>query len=198
MLAGCKSSNEKAVTTPAQPAPAPQAKAPEPPATLSAEDSVLVTQTATVQAVDYKKREVTLKSPLGDTTTFVVDNHVQRLDEVKVGDEVTAHYYISLAGELRQPTEEEARHPVAVVAGTAKAPKGTDPAGGVLHAMRVVTTVQGLDLTTRTVRLRGPMGNEVTIRAKSVDNLKKLRLGDTIVVTYTEALAISLDKVAPR
>jgi hypothetical protein len=117
---------------------------------------------------------------------------------VKVGDEVTAHYYISIAGELRPPTDEEAHHPVAVVTGTAKAPKGTDPAGGTLHTIRVVTNVQGLDLTTRTVTLRGPGGDDVTIRAKNVDNLKKLRLGDTIVVTYTEAIAISLDKVAPR
>jgi hypothetical protein len=30
-----------------------------------------------------------------------------------------------------------------------------------------------------------------------VDNLKKLRLGDSIVVTYTEALAISLQKTQP-
>ena len=163
---------------------------------LSAEESVLVTVTAKVQAIDQTKREVTLKGPLGNVITFTVDKRVKRLDEVKVGDEVTADYFISLAGELRTPTEEEKTHPVQILAETARAPKGTEPAGGALHIIKVVTVVEGLDLPTQSVTLKGqgPMGYTATIRAKSVENLKKLRLGDTIVVTYTEALAISLEK----
>src|SRR5436190_32361 len=77
------------------------------------------------------------------------------------------------------------------------APKEASPAGGVLRAIKVVATVEGLDLPTRSVTLKGPMGNFVTVRAASLDNLKKLRLGETIVVTYTEALAISLQKTQP-
>jgi hypothetical protein len=42
------------------------------------------------------------------------------------------------------------------------------------------------------------MGHTETVRAKNVENLKKLRLGDTIIVIYTEALAISLKKVTPE
>jgi Cu/Ag efflux protein CusF len=166
---------------------------------LSTEESILTSITATVQAVDPEKREVTLKGPLGNSVTFVVDQRVKRLDEVKVGDEVTAAYYISVAGELRAPTESEQEHPVQIVEGTVRAPKGTEPAGGVLHVIKVVTTVQGLDLPTRSVTLQGqgPLGLTTTIRAKNVEKLKQLRLGDTILVTYTEALAVSLDK-APK
>ena len=164
---------------------------------LSAEESILVSATATVQAIDHAKREVTLKGPLGNVITFTVDKRVKRLGEVKVGDEIAADYYVSLAGELRAPTEEEKQNPVVILEAAARAPKGTEPAGGALHQIKVVTTVQGLDLPTQSVTLQGqgPMGYTATIRAKSVDNLKKLRLGDTIVVTYTEALAISLEKV---
>ena len=194
-IAGCASSQEKA---PAAAAATPPAAAPVKAPPLSAEDSVLVTVTATVQAIDMAKREVTLKGPLGNVVTFNVDNRVKRLNEVKVGDEVTADYYVSLAGELRPPTAEEKEHPIMAVAGAARAPKGTDPAGGVLRAMKVVTTVQGLDLPTQTVTLSGPLGNFATIRARDVNNLKQLRLGDTIVVTYTEALAISLEKAPPH
>ena len=163
---------------------------------LSAEESILVTVTATVQAIDVAKREVTLKGPLGNAVTFTVDKRVKRLDEVKVGDEVTADYYISIAGELRPPTEDEKQNPVQILQETVRAPKGTQPAGGALHQIKVVTTVQGLDLPTQSVTLQGqgPMGYTATVRAKNVDNIKKLRLGDTIVVTYTEALAISLEK----
>ena len=74
---------------------------------LSAERTILVTVTAKVEAIDQKKREVTLKGPLGNVVTFVVDERVKRLDEIKVGDEVTADYYVSLAGELREPPEAE-------------------------------------------------------------------------------------------
>ena len=167
---------------------------------LSAEESVLVSVTATVQAVDLPNREVTLKGPLGNVVTFTVDKRVKRLDEVKVGDDVTADYYVSLAGELRAPTDEEKQNPVQILAVTARAPKGTEPAAGALHVLKAVTVVEGLDLPTQSVTLKGqgPKGYTATIRAKSVENLKKLRLGDTIVVTYTEALAVSLEKVAPR
>ena len=171
-----------------------QSAAPKP---MSTERTILVTVTAKVEAIDQAKREVTLKGPLGNVVTFVVDERVKRLNEFKVGDEVTADYYVSLAGELRAPTKEEKKKPITFVAGAARAPKDASPAGGALRAIKVVATVEGLDLPTRSVTLKGPMGNFITVRAASVDNVKKLRLGDTIVVTYTEALAISLQKTQP-
>ena len=167
------------------------------PKDLSTERAILATVTAKVEAIDQSRREVTLKGPLGNVVTFVVDERVKRLNEFKVGDEVTADYYVSLAGELRAPTKEEKKKPLIVVAGGARAPKDASPAGGALRAIKVVATVEGLDLPTRSVTLKGPMGNLATVRAASVENLKKLRLGDTIVVTYTEALAISLQKTQP-
>jgi hypothetical protein len=161
---------------------------------LSAERSLLVTVTAKVEAVDQAKREVTLKGPLGNVVTFVVDERVKRLKEVKVGDEVTADYYVSLSGELRAPTEDERNHPLTILEGGARAPKGASPAAGGLRAFKVVATVIGLDLPTQSVTLEGPRGNSGSIRAENVEKLKQLRLGDTVVVTYTEALAISLQK----
>ena len=161
---------------------------------LSAERALLVTVTAKVQAIDRVNREVTLKGPLGNEVTFVVDERVKRLNEVKMGDEVTADYYVALAGELRPPTEEEKKHPMMAIAGAARAPKNATPAGGVLHSYKAVATVVGLDLPTESVTLQGPRGRYLTIRAANLDNLKQLRLGDSVVVTYTEALAISLVK----
>ena len=71
---------------------------------LSAKQSILVTVTATVQTINYETREVTLLGQLGNTVSFVVDQRVQRLDEIEVNDKVVAEYYVSLAGELREPT----------------------------------------------------------------------------------------------
>ena len=195
--AACASNQAEKEKTATAPSPVPVAGAPSAEAPLTTQDSILVSATATVQSINVATREVTLRGPLGNTISFTVDPRVKRLDEVKVGDEVTSQYYVSVAGELRPPTEAEKANPVAVVSAAARAPKEVDPAGGEVRAVKVVTTVEGIDLPTQTVTLKGPEGNCVTIRAKSLDNLKKLHVGDTIVVTYTEAVAISVEKTTP-
>src|SRR5262245_28886864 len=68
------------------------------------EDAVLVSVTASIEAIDAAKREVTLKGPLGNTVIFTVDERVKRLNEFKVGDFIRADYYVSIAAELRKPT----------------------------------------------------------------------------------------------
>jgi hypothetical protein len=115
------------------------------PAPLTREDSVKVSVTATVTAIDMAKREVTLKKPSGELITLTVDTRVQRLNEVKVGDRVTADYYVAYAAELRPPTDEEKANPLVVLQQTAKAPAGTAPAGGALRVTRAIVTVEGID-----------------------------------------------------
>jgi hypothetical protein len=161
---------------------------------MTTEEEVLVSVTATVEALNLDKREMTLKGPLGDSVTVTVDPAVKRLNEVKVGDEVTAKYYVSIAAELREPTEAEKKNPLVIGEQLAKAPKGASPAAGGLKVIRVVATVEGLERPTRLLTLKGPRGNYLTVRARDVNRLEKLRLGDTIVVTFTEALAVAVEK----
>jgi hypothetical protein len=170
----------------------------KPGAGLGRVDAVLVSVTASVQAIDAKTREVTLKGPLGNTVTFTVDKRVKRFDEIKVGDYVTAEYYVSVAAEVREPTAEEKEHPLVVLEGAAKAPPGTSPAAGGLRRFKVVTTIEGLDRPTQTVTVKGPLGNYVTARVLDSSRLTEVRIGQTIVVTYTEALAVSLEKASKK
>jgi Cu/Ag efflux protein CusF len=153
-----------------------------------------VSVTAKVTAIDYTKREVTLKGPLGNVVTFTVDKAVQRLNEIKVGDDVTAEYYVSLAADVRLPSAEEKANPIKVLEETAKAPEGTSPAAGALRIMRVLVTIEGLDRPTKSITVSGPQGNLLTVQVEDVSALSKVRLGDQMVVTYTEALAVSLQK----
>jgi hypothetical protein len=45
------------------------------------------------------------------------------------------------------------------------------------------------------VTLTGPAGNSVTIKVDdSVQNFNRIKTGDQVVVRYTEALALSVDK----
>jgi hypothetical protein len=174
----------------------------EQPATASArmarKDAILVSVTASVEAIDQASREVTLKGPLGNSVTFTVDQRVKRLNEVKVGDHIRAEYYVSFAAEVRKPTAEEEKTPLVVLEAAAKAPPGTSPKAGGLRRFKVVTTVEGLDRPTETVTVKGPRGNLVTARVADPARLSQVRIGETIVVTYTEALAISLEKAEKK
>jgi len=161
-------------------------------------EAVLVTITASVQAINLETREVTLKGPLGNTVTFTVDQRVKRLKEVKVGDLIQADYYISFAAELRKPTPEEEKEPVVLLGAAGKAPPGTSPAAGGLRRFKVVTTIEGLDRSTETITVKGPLGNYLTVRVADPAILTQVRIGENIVVTYTEALAVSLDKVEKK
>jgi len=165
---------------------------------MGRKDAVLVTLTASVEAIDPATREVTLKGPLGNTATFTVDQRVKRLDEVKVGDLVRADYYISIAAEVRKPTAEELKHPLVVLDAAGKAPRGASPAAGGLRRFKVVTTIEGLDRPTQTVTVKGPRGNYLTARVADPSRLTQVRIGDTILITYTEALAISLEKAEKK
>jgi len=191
MLGGALLAASLCVTA-AQEKPAPEKRP------LSREESVLVTITASVEAINYTNREVTLKGPLGNGVTFTADQRVKRLNEVKVGDLVRADYFVSFAAELRKPTPEEEKNPFVELNAAAKAPPGTSPAGGVLRQFRVVTTIEGLDRPTETITVKGPRGNYLTARVADPANLTKMRIGENIVVTLTEALAVSLEKVEPK
>jgi hypothetical protein len=153
----------------------------------------LVSVTAKVEAINQTTREVTLKGPLGNVVTFTVDKRVTRLAEIKVGDEVIADYYVSWAAEFRVPTAAEKANPVSVQTEMAKAPAGTEPAAGALRIIKSVVTVEGLDRPTKSLTVSGKAGL-ATIEVEDVAALSKLHLGDTIIVTYTEALAVSLQK----
>ncbi|HTD87614.1 MAG TPA: hypothetical protein VK850_13635, partial [Candidatus Binatia bacterium] len=92
----------------------------------------------------------------------------------------------------------EKKKPLMVVEGAAKSPKGDAPAAGGLRMIRVVATVEGLERPTHLLTLKGPRGNYLTVKARDPKRLEKLRLGDTIVVTFTEALAVAVEKAEKR
>ena len=60
--------------------------------------------TATVEAIDQKTREVTLKGPKG-TRTFVAGPEVKNLAQVNKGDEVVIEYAQALAMELKKSSK---------------------------------------------------------------------------------------------
>jgi len=94
-------------------------------ASAAGETWKLVSAAADVLKVDSVKREITIKSPLGTVMTLSVDKRVERLKEIKAGDQIQVDYYVSLASEIREPTAEEKENPITVLETAAKAPPET-------------------------------------------------------------------------
>lgn len=58
---------------------------------------------ATVEAIDYAARLITLRGPDGGVTTTRVGESVQRLDEIRQGDEIVVQYTRAFAISVREP-----------------------------------------------------------------------------------------------
>jgi hypothetical protein len=165
---------------------------------LTREDHLLLSVTGRIEAIDHAAREVTIKGPQGRVETYSVSKDVKRLDEAKVGDYVTLRYYLGFAAELRKPTAEEKKTPLVVLEGAGKAPANSAPAAAGARRIKAVCTIEGLDRPTETITVKGPAGRYYVARVSDPANLTKMRIGDTIVVTLTEAAVISLDKAEKK
>lgn len=166
--------------------------------TLGRRETLRVTLSAEVTAINLTNREITLKGQDGNEVTLVATEAVKRLDEVKPGDQVRADYLISIAAEVRPPTAEEAKHPLVVMDVAGRAPKDETPAGGIARRFKVVTTIEALDRRNETITVKGPLGRYLTVKAADPSRLTKVHIGETIVIVYTEALALSLEKTEPK
>jgi hypothetical protein len=62
--------------------------------------------TATVEAIDYKARTVTLKGPEGNTRTIKVSPEAKRFDQVKKGDQVTLNVTVATAIAVYSPNKQ--------------------------------------------------------------------------------------------
>lgn len=194
ILASCTSQEKPPpAESTSQPAPL-QITAPPVTPPLTVEESAQLTMTARVKAIDQATRKVTLQDAAGHTETVIAGPEIKRLNEVSVGDMVTARCTATLIAELRPPTPEETASPITAVAVAGRSPTGADPAAGAATGVKVVTTVQAVDLPAMLVTLKGPMGDTAIVRARNPENIKKLHVGDTIVITYIEAMAMSLEK----
>jgi hypothetical protein len=147
----------------------------------------------TITDIDYSTREVTLKDSQGRLQTFVMDKSVQRFNEAKVGDKVSVDYYQGLNAEVRKPTAEEAQNPLVVTEATGRAAPDAAPAGNATRQIRAVVTIEGLDRQSQTLTVKDSRGKYFVTRVADPSRLEQVHIGDTIVLTFTEATAISLN-----
>ncbi len=181
-------------------APAAQSKAPVEVNATGTPGKAAVTRTAqataTIKAVDVAARTVTLQAKSGEAQTFKVGPEVTRLNEFAVGDVIRIEYEQGLALEF-QPAGSETV-PMTAIATGGRAEKDQAPGAVAAAGVRGTVTVTAIDAATRLVSLKGPGGNVYQVKAGPKIQLEKLKVGDRLLATYVEAVAIKLEKPATK
>jgi hypothetical protein len=59
----------------------------------------------------------------------------------------------------------------------------------------VTAIIMAIDKQKSTMTLKGPEGKLVTAMVQDPTNLEKVKVGDELMIAYTEALAISVEHV---
>jgi hypothetical protein len=173
--------------------PAAKPKAPEA-AKPKAQTAAVVTLRGTVEAIDKEKQTVTLKGPKRTLVVQVQDP--KKLDAIKVGDPVVGKYYEALAFEVKKAGT--ATPGMTAQQGVASSKPSETPAGAVGQRVTVTVTIAEIDKKAGTVTVKGPEGRSETIKARDPKNLDAVKVGDLVEITYTQALAIALDKSATK
>ena len=182
-FAGGAAAQDKAKAAPDKAKPA--AEAPKPVGALE-----YTKVTATVDAIDQATRAVTLKAANGEKVSFIAGPDVKNLAQISKGDTVTIEYAQAvLVGLEKSATAQRER---LVSEAKKSAPVGSMPAAVVVREVKVVASVEAIDVAKGTVTLRGPE-HTVTLKADPA-NLKLVKTGDFVKATYTEAMAIRVDK----
>lgn len=150
---------------------------------------------AQVVAIDKATRTLTLKGGKGDATDVVAGAEVKNFDQIKLGDFVVARYAQALTLELR--TTKAGAGDVTVREEVGKAKPGERPAVAGARQVAAIAEVVGVDAQKSTITLKGPRGNIVTLDVQNPDQFKVVRKGDQVEVTYTEAIALSVEP-APK
>jgi hypothetical protein len=157
--------------------------------------SETVELSAVVSKIDVPKRKLTLRGEAGDEVTIDVDPAVRNLPQVKVGDKVVARYYEGLVADLRKPTDPAS---AAVEVADAVAQPGQRPGASVGTRLTIPVTITAVDTTTNVVSFYGEsreVRSLAVVRPEAKAFIKQLKPGDQVVVTYTEALAVSVEPV---
>jgi Cu/Ag efflux protein CusF len=146
--------------------------------------------TAKIEAIDKTARLVSLKDEDGETETIYCGPEVKRFDELKVGDTVTFRYYESIAYEIRKPGQPSGLP--TETGPTVTRGKGARPGGTIAQQETATVTIKAIDTKVPSVTVLTEDGRTVSFKVEDKKNLKDVKVGGKVEITYTQALMISV------
>jgi Cu/Ag efflux protein CusF len=150
--------------------------------------SEVISETFTIEAIDHAARVVTLKAKDGTTEDIVCGPEVQRFDALKVGQSVTFRYHESLVSAIRRPGQA----PKDPVAGGITRTPGAAPGGTIARQLSASVIIEAIDAKVPSLTVKTTSGKRMSFRVEDAKNLEGYKAGDTVEITYTQALAVSV------
>jgi hypothetical protein len=158
--------------------------------------ATMIEATATVTAVDMERHLVTIQGPQGNSAVIQVTDQVKNLPQVKVGDMVDITYYQSAIVGLVK-VDENTSLDTTVSGVKAGRPEGDKPGGAIGLQVKRRAEVMFVDPIQKFITFLSPDRGLRKVSLKNSPELQhyldELKKGDIVEVTYTEALAISLE-----
>jgi hypothetical protein len=151
----------------------------------------LMKVSATIQQIDSTNRILTFKADDGSEDTLWAPPEMKRFNELKVGDRVNFTYYESTVYRLRKPGDPAPspsdQHAIVGTAG--------DLPGGTASRQKVSSvTVKSVDPATPSITVTTADGRTITRTVADAANLVNVRPGDSIDITYTEAVLANIER----
>ena len=150
--------------------------------------SASTTVKATIVSIDQDKRLVTLRGPKGNDVIVHADEHLQRFNELKVGDIITATYTESIAVNVRKPGTAPPQDLSQNIV------RDKNRVGATVTEQRNMSVkITAIDMTVPSITAVGPQGTPYTFKVRDKNNIRDLKVGDNVDITYTEALLLHAD-----
>jgi hypothetical protein len=143
---------------------------------------------ATVEAIERSTRQVTVKTEKGTYEVLYAPDGIKRFDTLKVGDRISATYYENIVLRLKAPGTPDADH-----RSVAAVPSADKNAGTVSHQRTITATITEIDPKVPSITFTGPHNWTYTSRVEDKAALAKVKVGDKVDITWTEAMILSLD-----
>ena len=147
---------------------------------------------ATVLSINQKTRHASLRTESGDTVKVEAGPEAKNFNQVKKGDVVKITYtekltiHIEPSGAAGTSTEST----------SASAKAGEKPTASAKAKTTYKATITAIDKDKGTVTLQGSSGDQFEVTPMHPENLDKVKVGDLVVFTYSQAIAASVEKVA--
>jgi hypothetical protein len=147
---------------------------------------------ALLEAIDYKKRTVTLKGAQGRTITLKADKAVKNFEQLKKSEPVLVEFVESAAISIRKAN---ARPGAAEVRLVSVAPKGANRAVLLAETFQLTAIVEAIDYKGRLLTVKEPNRSIRIIPVdKSIKQLESIKKGEEVVLRVTEPIAIKIEK----
>ena len=119
---------------------------------------------------------------------------MKRFDTLKVGDTIVAKYYENLVIRVKLPGEKDVDSATVGAAPSA----GAKPGATVAEQRTITATITEIDPKVPAITFKGPNNWTYSSRVEDKKALAKVKVGDKVDLTWTQAVLVGIEPAAKK